>query len=199
MKEAEHHKAESRRLRRERNDAISDLKFKHKAAFRLESQLSAAKIKKKDNQLKEVSEEAMRVRASWAKTIDEMKGLRSKRNNAKKKMAKLRALSHKKTQKLKNIQIKYRALQGEITTEQMTAADLEEKVGEYEAIIDWMETQYNEKESEYKTVMEHMNHYYEEEVETMNPRYLRKHYVPNASGKGMPTICFPCLNFLFQY
>jgi len=46
----------------------------------------------------------MRVRASWAKTIDEMKGLLSKGNNAEKKMAKLRALSHKKKPEVEEYQ-----------------------------------------------------------------------------------------------
>ena len=123
-------------------------------------------------------------------TLDEMKALCPERRDELHEMEKLRALCNKTAEKLKNIQMKYRGLEGEITTEQMTAADLEEKVGEYESIIDWMESRFNERESEYKTVIEYMNHYYEDEVERMSPRYVRKHYVPNASGKGTPPICF---------
>ena len=78
-KEAKHHKAKSWRLKWEREEAISNLKLKHKNALCLKSQLSAAKIKEKNNQLNEVFKKVVHLRASWAKTLDDIKALRSER------------------------------------------------------------------------------------------------------------------------
>ena len=156
----------------------------------------SAKIKEKDNNLNEVSEEVVRLRASWAQTLDEMKVLRSERWDEDKAMKKLRATSLKNAEKLKGLQSKCRMLEGEIITKQMAAADLEDKVGEYDAVITWMEMEFNAKESKYKSIIDYMDHYYKDKVEKLSPRYLRKHYVPNASGKGMP-FCLSRHYFIF--
>ena len=77
-------------MQREKDQAISDLNHEHKKALRLETQLSSSRIKMKNNQLKEVSEEVVRLRASLSKTLDEMIAQRSTRTVDKQETGKLR-------------------------------------------------------------------------------------------------------------
>ena len=55
--------------------------------------------------------------------------------------------------------------------------DLEEKVEEYDRVIECMQQGYEELKGEYESIIDYMDHY----IEDISPLYIRKCQVPNKS------------------
>ena len=60
-------------------------------------------------------------------------------------------------------------LKDEINEETRTLDDLKKKVGEYDAVIDWMEHEYEERCQEYETRIDYLKGYFEAIIEKKQP------------------------------
>jgi hypothetical protein len=63
----------------------------------------------------------------------------------------------------------------------MMVDDLQQKVNEYEDIIDWMEHKYEETCQNYQTKIDSIEAYYTAVIAKNTPRYVMKHWVKNKT------------------
>lgn len=71
----------------------------------------------------------------------------------------------------------------EVRNREMKIDALEEKVDEYDHVMQWMENQYDEAVEDHNNIVEFMDKYYEEEVAKTCPQTIKKRWVKNQ-GKG---------------
>jgi hypothetical protein len=68
-------------------------------------------------------------------------------------------------------------LKDDIKDETMMVDDLKQKVDEYEDIIDWMESEYEETCHNYQTKIDSIEAYYTAIIAKNTPRYVMKQWV----------------------
>ena len=188
--EAEEAMKECRRVKRELESQIDALKIAHRQELKAQQQRYSKDIHNKNEKLKKMWDEVIGHSKMFGQLLDEMKDDKKCKTRAQKdvKILKDRAdAAGKRVQKLTEL---CRELKDEIRDEQETVNELQDKVQQYEQIIDFMKHEYENKETEHQNIIDFMDHYYEEEVERLSPRYIKKHWVKNATrGKSFHYCC----------
>lgn len=70
---------------------------------------------------------------------------------------------------------------------------MEKKVQEYDEVINWMGQQYHEAQRDHQDVIDFIDTWYEEQVEKLSPRFVRKRWVKNK-GRGEGSIVIVMLS-----
>ena len=183
-KEALHFQEEARRLKREKEAALDDLKVQHRAAIKHQQQVHATQIQKKKNMLKELDNLLADLRTMFSEFLDELNLHIKEKGAATRDNKKLKQKAQSAAKRMKILNEDITNLKDGISFEEANVVDLEEKVIEYEQVIDAMQTQMDDANDEYENVIAYMEYYYEEQVATLSPRYIKKHWVQNNGKRG---------------
>ena len=130
------------------------------------------------------------MREMFSEMLDEMRENKSHTRKARKEAKQLNERATKLRKKLIHWKGACNSLKDDIQDEQELATEMSDKAEEYEWIIDVMEADFEkqlvDQEAHYKSVIDYMDQYYEEVVENMSPRFIRKHWVKNEGRGKLP-------------
>ena len=87
----------------------------------------------------------------------------------------------------------YDALKDEMRDQQETCLELSQQLEEYKATIDNLYHKIDNMQSDFDSIRSYIDLYYEEKVAELEPRYVRKHQVPNSNDKGMGCLQISCV------
>ena len=173
-------------MKREKEDTLSELKLGHKQAMRQQAKLHAEAIEKKKQQLKKADHLVVGMREMFSEMLDEMAVNKKQTRMADKAAKELKERAARYDEEIKHWTGVSNGLTDDILDEQQVRAELQEKVDEYERVIDVMQADFEEQRAEqethYESVIQYMDHYYEDVVEKMSPRYIKKHWVKNKKS-----------------
>ena len=183
-KEALHFQEKARRLKREKDAALDDMKVRHRAAIKHQQQVHATQIQKKKNMLKELDNLLADLRTMFSEFLDELTLHKKEKGVATRNNKRLKQKAQSAAKRIETLNEDITSLKDGIVFEEANVVDLEEKVIEYEQVIDAMQTQMDDANDEYENVIAYMEYYYEEQVATLSPRYITKHWVKNNGKRG---------------
>ena len=168
-----------RRLQREKDKALDALKIKHRQVLVRERSRHSERILKQKAELERMWQEVLHERENLSQLLDERKTQMAANKHLTKQAeaSKVRAL--KLASQLKTQTALYNELQYKLRDEQIKVEELEEKVDEYEVVIDMIEQEYEERTSEFKNLIDYIDQY----VEEVSPLCIQKHMVKNKAGR----------------
>ena len=172
---------EIRTLRLKSALLLEQQKVRHKESLRMLQKAHAIDAQRKNAKVKAMSEEVEGMREMMYEMLDEVK-----ESTQLKKLASSDAVAaHNKVfslmRKVQMMTVVCSELKDEISDEYNTNAALQEKVDEYEVIIDTMQKEYAEKVAEYDSIIDYMDSYYEDTMRELQPQFIMKHWVKNKT------------------
>ena len=175
-------------LKRDYNSVLDNIKIKHRERLRQYQILHAQQIKKKNNMMMRMWNDAEGTREMLCEMLDEMNKSRrsvkfasttaNKATESTVKSAKRASILYAKLKSSSNL---INELKDDIQDETMMVDDLKQKVNEYEDIIDWMEHKYEETCQNYQTKIGSIEAYYTAIIAKNTPRYVMKQWVKNKT------------------
>ena len=183
---AEHNRIEAtlaqekcRRLQREKDEAIDQLKIQHRQVLVRERTRHAERITKQKAEVERMWQEVQHGRENLSELLDERKTQMDANRHLTKQAEASKLRASTLADQLKTSTARYNALKDIVRDEQMKVEELETTVDEYEDIIDLIEQEYEERTSEFKNLIDYVNQY----VEEVSPLCIQKHVVKNR-GRG---------------
>ena len=160
---------------------LAQQKVRHQESLRKLKKAHAIDAQRKDAKVKAMLEEVEGMREMMYEMLDEVK-----ESTQLKKLASSDAVAaHNKVfslmRKVQMMTVVCSELKDEISDEYNTNAALQEKVDEYEVIIDTMQKEYAEKVAEYDSIIDYMDSYYEDMMRELQPQFIMKHWVKNKT------------------
>ena len=174
-------------MAREKQETMDELAATHRDAIINLRQRHSESMSRKDALLKESDELVQGFQDMFRELLNEMRGTKVARRKAD-ELSKRAAQVHSRylEQKLLND-----SLTDEIIDTRATSIDLRTKIEEYEAMIDYLYDELDSQKSDFDSIVHFIDSYYQEELESLTPKHICKHCVPNSSGKGN-VICMHC-------
>jgi sugar-specific transcriptional regulator TrmB len=172
--------SEKRDMAREKQETMDALAARHRDAIINLRQRHSESMSRKDALLKESDELVQGFQDMFRELLNEMRGTKVARRKAD-ELSKRAAQAHSRylEQKLLND-----SLTDEIIDTRATSIDLRTKIEEYEAMVDYLYDELDSQKSDFDSIVHFIDSYYQEELESLTPKHIRKHCVPNSSGKG---------------
>ena len=124
-------------------------------------------------------EDASKARLAFLGLLDKTLAYKSDNTHAEKNVKALKVKATYFAHHLQELRAMCNALKDEVKDEQTAVLELEEKQEDHENVIDHMNDKYQSKINEYKGIVNFMDHYYDNELEKLNPNYEKKHWVKN--------------------
>jgi len=184
------------KLKRDYNAVLGDIKIKHRSSFRKQQILHAQVIEQKNKTVKKMLRDMEDTHEMLWETFNEIneskRAVRIASTSAEKVAAYAERVQGKSSTlytKLKESSSLINTLKDEINDEQRVILELRSKVDEYEAIIDSMEQEYEDKCKDHQTKITSIETYYEEIIRNQSPRYVMKRWVKNKDLRGNYIAC----------
>ena len=175
-------------LKHDYNSVLDKIKIKHHERLRKYQILHAQQIQKKNDMMRRMWNNTEGTREMLCEMLDEMTESRRLVKFASTTANKATASAEKSAKrasilyaKLKSNSSLINELKDDIQDETMMVDDLQQKVNEYEDIIDWMEHEYEETCQNYQTKIDSIEAYYTAIIAKNTPRYVMKHWVKNKT------------------
>ena len=175
-------------LKHDYNSVLDKIKIKHHERLRKYQILQAQQIQKKNDMMRRMWNDAEGTREMLCEMLDEMTESRrsvkfasttaNKATTSAEKSAKRAPILYAK---LKSSSSLINELKDDIQDKTMMVDDLQQKVNEYEDIIDWMEHEYEETCQDYQTKIDSIEAFCTAIIAKNTPRYVMKHWVKNKT------------------
>ena len=183
---AEHNRREAtlaqekcRRLQREKDEALDQLKIQHRQILVRERKKHAERIVKQKAEVERMWQEVQHGRENLCELLDEWKAQIDVNRHLTKQAEASKVRYAMIANQLKTSTAQYNTLKDTVRDEQIKVEELETKVNEYEDIVDLIEQEYEERTSEFNNLIDYVNQY----VDEVSPRCIQKHVVKNK-GRG---------------
>ena len=168
-------------LKQENKLAFDEERVQHKASCKELVKLHAIAIQRKNDKLADMQEEVLGMYEMMYEMLNEVKDAKhsDKASSSSAETLQMKVSSLKK--RVTKMTTMCNDLKDEIIDESNYCTELQEKVDEYEVVIDSMQREYAEKEDEYQSIIEYMDLYYKNVVEQLQPQCIMKHWVKNKT------------------
>ena len=168
-------------MQREKKDAaIDELKIKHRQVLVRERNRHSKRTLEQKAEVERMWQEVLHERENLSQLLDERKTQMAANKHLTKQAEASKVRASKLACQLKTQTALYNELQDKVRDEQIKVEELEEKVDEYEVVIDMIEQEYEERTSEFNNLIDYIDQY----VEEVSPRCIQKHMVKNKGGRG---------------
>ena len=142
--------------------------------------MHSLQLQEKKECVQKMWQEVLGHREMFNELLDEMKASRKSACQSKKDADAAKRRATRVARELQTLTEKYDGLKDDIRDEVNKVRALEEKVEEYEQVIEYMQHGYEELRGEYESIIDYMDHY----IEKISPLYIRRCQVPNKGGQG---------------
>ena len=136
----------------------------------------------------------------YSELVDEVEDAQRSTRHSTKETIKLRQHAAEMLTKLAQRKVHVNNLTDELRDEQVRVQELEDKVAEYEAVIDYMSQEMLQQEEEHKNIMDYIDHVYTKDTSLLIPNFIAKYSVPNknTTGKIASVLCIATFNLPFS-
>ena len=186
--EKEKVQVEYQELKLKAEKMFNDLKVQHRSTIRSTQKRHADRIAKVKARFKSYDEQLEKCRHDYIVMLDQANHYEkiAKKHYLKRRKSDAKAKQY--SRQLQQLKIYCNELKDQVKDEHKLVEELNEKVEEYDQVIEVMKAEYDEQVEEFDDVVAYMDHYYEEVVRTTTPLQIKKHRVKNEGTRGKSCI-----------